>query len=97
MQEDLSVEVQALEHVVADAQARRELLWLRAKEKGDAWTISDLKRADPEIEERLQAAQGPFDDQADFGRLYDQCLDRHLRRFTNRKSVARQRARRARL
>lgn len=97
MHEDLAVDIQALEHVVADAEARRELLWLRAREKGDDWTIRDLKRVDPGIEERLRVAQGPFDDAADFGQMYDDCLERHLRRFSSRKSLARHRARRARV
>jgi hypothetical protein len=96
MTEDLAVDVQALEYVIANPEARRELLWLRAREKGDDWTISDLRRVDPQIEARLQLAQGPFDDDADFGSLYDDCLERHLRRFSESHAGVRKRGRRTR-
>jgi hypothetical protein len=83
MMADLRLDVQALEQVVADCRARRELLWLRARKNGDEATVSDLKRIDPGVDERIQAFHGDINDDTDFDRLYDACLERHLRRVVS--------------
>jgi hypothetical protein len=51
--------------IVADSQARRELLWLRAKEKGHDEDAADLERIDPTVVERLRAAGFDVGDRAD--------------------------------
>jgi hypothetical protein len=46
--------IKSFERVVNDAEARRELIWLRAAEKGDRETIEALEREDPDIPRRLE-------------------------------------------
>jgi hypothetical protein len=79
-------EVQVLDVIVSDVKARRELLWLRAKEKGDEATARDLVRIDPGIVDRLSVAGfdvaerdgEPRRARAErFGRLQDVCYAHH--------------------
>ena len=46
--------VAALDRIARDPTARRELLWLRAKEKDDLETVRSLERLDPGLGERLR-------------------------------------------
>jgi len=70
--------IEELDLLISDPTARRELLWLRAKEKEDTWSIMDLQRVDPEIESRIADLFGEMADDADFGELYDRCFDWHV-------------------
>lgn len=63
-----------INHVVNNSEYRRELLWLRAKEKGDVWSIENLEEADPNLRARLLEAGLDIDadgDSAYFARLHD--------------------------
>jgi hypothetical protein len=75
------------EKLVADTRARRELLWLRAKEKGDEGAAADLERMDPEIISRLREAGLDLDGSPNerrearrerFGRLSDERFEHHV-------------------
>jgi hypothetical protein len=44
----------ALDRIARDPAARRELLWLRAKEKDDLETVRSLELVDPGLGERLR-------------------------------------------
>jgi hypothetical protein len=79
-----------LEEIVADHHARRELLWLRATEKGDEDAARDLERVDPELVARLRRAGLEVDECGEesararaelFARLWDRCHARHLASF----------------
>lgn len=48
-------EIDALERIGLNPIARRELLWIRAKEKGDRRTARDYERMDPGLKARMQA------------------------------------------
>ena len=74
--------------VSANDRARRELLWLRAQEEGDAMSARDLERLDPDLLERLRGAgfevserpeEGPSERRARFGRYWHECYRRHER------------------
>jgi hypothetical protein len=43
----------ALERICAVPRVRRELLWLRAKEKEDHRSVRDLERAEPGLKEEM--------------------------------------------
>jgi hypothetical protein len=82
----IEAEIAALERICGDDRARRELLWLRAKEKGDDWCVRDLERVDPDIPRRLAALEAlldPRDIETDrgrreaYGRLWNQCYEGH--------------------
>jgi hypothetical protein len=45
--------VRMLEETIRDDRARREWLWLRAREKEDIGSIDSLARADPELPRRM--------------------------------------------
>ncbi len=79
-------DLRVLEKIVADADARRELLWLRAHEKEDEDEARALERTDPGIVARLKAAGFDIGDDPDevprmrrerFARLWHDCYDRH--------------------
>lgn len=83
----------AIERIVADHHARRELLWLRAKEKGDHALALDLERVDPDLVARLRRAGFDVDERHGesararserFGQLWDRCHARHLASFGDR-------------
>lgn len=70
----------ALAKIVADPRARRELLWLRSKEKVDDDGARDIERLDPDVVGRLRAAGFDVDVRPDderrgrrerFGRMMD--------------------------
>ncbi|MBN9166525.1 MAG: hypothetical protein BGO98_05820 [Myxococcales bacterium 68-20] len=72
--------------IAADPHARRELLWLRAREKDDIALASDLEEIDPGLLDRLRAAgvdlterpgELPHERRERFGRLSDECYRRH--------------------
>ncbi len=76
-----------IEALVCDRHARRELLWLRAKERGDDASARDLERVDPAIVERLSAAgldvadrcaEPPAVRSDRYGRLFDACFEHHV-------------------
>ena len=78
----------AVEGIAADDLARRELLWLRAKEKEDEVLARDLERADPGLVSRLSEAgcdlegcadEEPRDRRERFGRLWDDRYEWHAR------------------
>lgn len=46
--------VRALDHIAHDPGARRELLWIRALERGDAATAESIERVDPGVADRLE-------------------------------------------
>jgi hypothetical protein len=48
-------DIDAFQTIVGDAAARRELLWLRAKEKEDEEAAAALERLDPGIVDRVEA------------------------------------------
>jgi hypothetical protein len=83
-------DARALERISGDPRARRELLWLRANEKGDQEMARGLERVDPRLVGRLRAAGLDIGNRAGesraarrerFGRLWDECYDRHVRRL----------------
>jgi hypothetical protein len=78
---EVTESVETLERIVANGDARRELLWLRARMKNDDEALQALERTDARIEERLRLAHGAFDEETDFGKVYDECLERHARTF----------------
>lgn len=76
-----------------DEDARRELLWLRAKEEGDELAARDLEYVDPSLIDRLRAAgvdvdehpgEGPAERRKRFARLWDECWTRHEQRLLPR-------------
>jgi hypothetical protein len=85
-----------LERIVADPRARRELLWLRAKEKGDDEAARDLESVDPELVARLRRAGLEVDECGDespraraerFARSWHRCHARHLASFGRSRAV----------
>jgi hypothetical protein len=77
-----------MDETMTDDHARRELLWLRAKEEDDETSARDLERLDPELVERLRAAGADLAGRADespsarrerFAQLWDDCYERHRR------------------
>jgi hypothetical protein len=73
-----------------DPIARRELLWLRAKEKGDDDTVLDLERVDAELADRMRDVEW-IDDLPDdrkrrdaYGRAWDQRWKFHAFRLRSR-------------
>lgn len=84
------LDITAFERIVADDHARRELLWLRAKEKEDEETVRGLEAVDPRLVGRLLAAGADIEERSDegkwerrerFGRVYDECYERHAERL----------------
>jgi hypothetical protein len=73
--------IEELDLLISDPIARRELLWLRAKEKDDTWSIMDLQRVDPGIESRIVGVFGELPEAPDFGELHDLCFDWHVERL----------------
>ncbi len=86
-------QVSALSRIVENDHARRELLWLRAMEKDDTDSARDLERVDPGIPGRLRADgvditvhddELPRARRERFGRLFDECFQRHAERLARR-------------
>lgn len=82
------VDLWIVEQMCGDPHARRELLWLRAKEKEDEETVRDLERIDPGVVERLVAAGFDIAERESepssvrrerYGRLWDACWRYHAR------------------
>src|SRR5688572_8555448 len=82
----LDAEMAALERICHDDRARRELLWLRAKENGDDWSLRDLETLDPDVRQRVAPLEALLDPRAietdrgrreAYGRLWDVCYQRH--------------------
>lgn len=82
----LEAEMAAIERIVRDPIARRELLWLRAHEKDDSETARDLERTDPALRARMRDVLDRFDasdiwrdrDRRDwFGREWDRRYQAH--------------------
>jgi hypothetical protein len=83
----------AYARMIENDHARRELLWLRAQEKEDEWSMRDLERVDPDLVDRLRAAgcdveehpgELPRERSERFGRFYDERLHWHMRMFARR-------------
>ncbi len=53
MLDEIDWDEEAMRRMSDDPIARRELLWLRAKEKEDHVTVADLERLDPELADRM--------------------------------------------
>jgi hypothetical protein len=53
MNDDVPFGVEVLDRLTRDPRVRRELLWLRAMEKGDLMSVRDLESVDPELRGRL--------------------------------------------
>ena len=84
------MDIRLFEKVVADPEARRELLWLRAKEKGYDDDARDIERIDRGVVERLRAAGFAVDVRPDdvrrgrrerFGQMMDERQEQHMERF----------------
>jgi hypothetical protein len=82
------MDVHIFERIVRNVDARRELLWLRAKEKEDDEAAFDLERIDPGIIERLRASGADIEERQSegsrerrdrYGLAYDECFERHAR------------------
>jgi len=82
-----TLDLSAFEAIVADPIARRELLWLRAKEKDDDEQAASLLEVDPGIVDRLRRAghdvdgalrEGVRERRKRFGLLSDECYARHV-------------------
>ena len=80
-------EERANEAIAADDRTRRELLWLRAKEKGDEVVAHELERTDPRIVARLRCAGLDIEERDGesaqarcerFGALWDRCYLRYV-------------------
>jgi hypothetical protein len=81
-------EWQVIDVICTDDVARRELLWLRAKQKGDAEVVALLEGVDPELVDRMREVErsvGAEDDdrarRAAYGRAWDECFQRHAARL----------------
>jgi hypothetical protein len=92
------MDVNIFERLMADSHARRELLWLRAKEQGDERDAREIERVDPSVVARLRAAGFDVDVRADderggrrerFGRMMDQRQEQHLERLAREASIGR--------
>ena len=86
-------EEQVLKHIATDDHARRELLWLRAKEKGDDHLARDLERVDPQLVGRLRRSgldveerdgESPRERAERMGRLWDECYAQHVASLSHR-------------
>lgn len=82
--------IRVFERLIADPEARRELLWLRAMEKGDDGDACDIERVDPGVVARLRAAGFDIDVRPDderrgrrerFGRMMDEREEQHMVRL----------------
>lgn len=54
-------EVELVDALCRDSDARRELLWLGAREKGDDETVRSLERADPTLTARMRPIAAPIE------------------------------------
>ena len=81
-----------LERIASDPAIRRELLWLRAKEKFDEETAKDLEKVEPGLRDRMAAlvddfvARGnrldtPAEQRDGFGRLEGERFDYYAALF----------------
>jgi len=74
----------SMSEIYRNAKLRRELLWLRAMEKGDEDSVRDLEKVDPGLRDRVddvieRAETGFAEDAAEvYGRAYIDLLERHL-------------------
>ncbi len=81
-----------LERMTRNAHSRRELLYLRALEKGEAQEVRSLLHVDPNIVQRLRAMgidpeeggrrewESPRERRERMGRLWEACWRHHARR-----------------
>jgi hypothetical protein len=81
------LKLSVVRRLIANEAARRELLWLRAREEGDTEAALDLERIDPGVVERLRASGADVSERVDegaierrerFARLWDDCYRRHM-------------------
>jgi len=82
--------VSRLERVIDNPTARRELLWLRAKEKQDEASARSLEKVEPGLATRMRALVEAFDiengqprtpreQRERFGRLFDDLFAGRIR------------------
>ena len=99
MKDDVAKESRlgAIAALINDPIARRELLWLRAKEKGDDWSLQALEIADPDLRCRMAQIEKELlpvgvDVETDrerskaYGRAYDCHYERLVDAFVQRHS-----------
>ena len=76
--DDLEWSEDLLRKMTTDPVARRDLLWLRAKEKDDEESVADLERVDPDLARRMRVfafIDGALDDRKRreaYGLAYDE-------------------------
>ena len=77
-----------IKNICRDDKARRELLWLRAMEKGDEDAVEILERSDPGLRDRMSGYEMKLEEKEvrsasarreAFGRFWDECFERHSR------------------
>jgi hypothetical protein len=76
----------ALARILRDDRARREWLWLRAREKEDDESLRCLERADRDLPSRMAACDaevGAIDDPRARKEAYGRLLDERLPRFND--------------
>jgi hypothetical protein len=87
---EASMDIRIFEKVIADPHARRELLWLRAKEKCNDRDAREIERIDPGVVARLRAAGLDIDVRSDdeergrrerFSRMMDERQEQHMNRL----------------
>ena len=90
MLDDIVWDEETVRRMSEDPISRRELLWLRAKEKEDDRTVADLERLDPELAERMRDVEWIADLDDDrkrrdaYGRAWDQRWKFHALRLRSR-------------
>ena len=89
-------EIELLDALCRDPDARRELLWLRAREKGDDDAARALERADPMLRRRLRPIAAPIDAEPDerarreaWSRAWDARYDAHMGRLAQARGARR--------
>jgi hypothetical protein len=87
--DDLDAEI--IRMMCEDTTTRRELLWLRAKEKEDHETVADLERIDPNLAERMRDVEATIGDELDdrkrreaYAQAWHQRYDHHATRLSRR-------------
>ena len=81
-------EVELLDALCKDPDARRELLWLRAKEKEDDESLRSLERVDPtlrgrlaDVARRVEAEDDDRERSEAWGREWDERYEWHMARL----------------
>ncbi len=82
-------DIAIIDTIARDESARRELLWLRAKEKGYEEVLLALVDVDPglpermrDVEQAIHAGLGETERALAYSRAWDACYAKHAARFT---------------